>query len=333
VDLDVPTGASTDAGGGVVLRALRYDGAEPNPDDIAALQGLLVAYDLAVIGERDAGDDEARDLVTNPLTMREESSLLLVGDEPVGFVRLENDTTARDVYVDVWAPPGEHSVAALDLGIAHGLAVAQRVATTSGEGWTARAGTWMQDEEYAEAIARQGFSPVRRFHRMRVDASSPAIPAVAPPLPEGFEIVVPRDDEGYRAVCLVDNESFLDHWHFTPREYDEWWPLMTSESGYDPEGWWLLTVDGAPAAICLNDDSRADIGDGYVGVLGVRREFRGRGLATLLLQHAFVRDRDRGLKGTQLGVDSENWSGAVRLYEGVGMTAIRTVQGWALPLT
>ena len=316
----------------VVLRAVRYVDGAPHPEDVAAMQQVVVAHDLAVLGERDAGDDEARNMLLNPLAMRDETCLLLVGGEPVGFVWIEDDTTARDVYFDVWVPPGEHSAAALDLGIAHALAVAQRVAATSGDGWDVRTSSWLQDAEYAEALAARGLSPVRRFFRMRVDATSPLIPAVAPPLPEGVEIVVPRDEEGYRAVCLVDNESFLDHWHFTPREYDEWWPIMTSESGYDPEGWWLVTVDGEPAAICLNDDSRADLGDGYVGVLGVRREFRGRGLATLLLQHAFVRDRDRGLKGTQLGVDSENWSGAVALYERVGMTAVRTEQGWALPL-
>ena len=208
-----------------------------------------------------------------------------------------------------------------------------RVATTSGAGWFARSASWMQDEAHAAAVARHGFEPVRRFFRMRIDATSPAIPDVAPALPDGVEIVVPRDEDGFRDVCLVDNESFLDHWHVTPREYDEWWCLMTSESGYDPDGWWLLTVDGEPAAICLNDESRAHVGDGYVGVLGVRRAFRGRGLATLLLRHAFVRDRDRGRRGTQLGVDAENWSGAVRLCERVGMSATRTAQGWARPLT
>jgi ribosomal protein S18 acetylase RimI-like enzyme len=317
----------------VALRPFRYDGDEPHPGDVAAAQQLMIAYDLAILGERDAGDDEARALLTNPLTLRDESCLLVVGDEPVGFVWLENDVTARDVFVDVWVPPGPHRSAALELGVGHGLAVGHRIGSTSGTGWDVRAGNWLQDEDFAEALALHGFEQVRRFYRMRIDATSPVIPATAPALPDGVEIVVPRDEDGYRATCLVDNESFLDHWHFTPREYDEWWILMTAEPGYDPEAWWLVLVDGEPAAICLNDESRADLGDGYVGVLGVRRQFRGRGLATLLLQHAFVRDRDRGRRGTQLMVDAENWSGAVRLYERVGMTASQIVQGWAVSIT
>ena len=59
-----------------------------------------------------------------------------------------------------------------------------------------------------------------------------------------------------------------------------------------------------PAAVCLLDECRADLGDGYVRALGVRREFRGRGLAQLLLTRAFVYYRDRGRAGLQLGVDS-----------------------------
>jgi ribosomal protein S18 acetylase RimI-like enzyme len=108
--------------------------------------------------------------------------------------------------------------------------------------------------------------------------------------------------------------------------------MWESSPARDPDGWWLLTVDGVDAAICLLDESRADIGDGYVAVLGVRRQFRGRGLAQLLLRRAFVHYRDLGRAGTQLGVDAENLTGAVRLYEGVGMSAVRSVQGHALEL-
>jgi mycothiol synthase len=317
----------------VRLRPFRYDGDEPDAADVAVAQGIITAYDLALLGARSGGDAEALDELANPLTLRDESCLLLAGEQAVGFLVIECDSTARDIGLDLWVPPGELCLPAMHLGMAHGLAVAQRVASTSGAGWRVHTGSWLQDVAHAEVAEAHGFAPVRRFHLMRIDASSPAIPAVAPPLPDGVEISVPRDEAGYRAVCDVDNESFLDHWNFTPREYDEWWRLMTCESGYDPEGWWLLTVDGEPAAICLNDESHADRGDGYVGVLGVRRAFRGRGLATLLLQHAFVRDRDRGMKGTALMVDTESLTGAVRLYESVGMTDERTVQGWSQQLT
>jgi ribosomal protein S18 acetylase RimI-like enzyme len=64
----------------------------------------------------------------------------------------------------------------------------------------------------------------------------------------------------------------------------------------------------------------------------VRKEFRGQGLAQLLLRRAFVRYRDLGRAGTQLGVDSENGTGAVRVYEKVGMQVIRAIQGFSQPV-
>ncbi len=62
------------------------------------------------------------------------------------------------------------------------------------------------------------------------------------------------------------------------------------------------------------------------------REFRGRGLAQLLLRRSFVRYRDLGRAGTQLGVDAENGTGAVRVYESVGMRVTRAVQGFCAPI-
>jgi len=45
--------------------------------------------------------------------------------------------------------------------------------------------------------------------------------------------------------------------------------------------------------------------------------------ATVLLQHAFRDFRARGATRVGLGVDAENTTGAVRLYERVGMQVVR----------
>ena len=68
------------------------------------------------------------------------------------------------------------------------------------------------------------------------------------------------------------------------------------------------------------NESRLELGYAYVSILGVLREFRGRGLARLLLRTAFVQARDMGLAGTALHVDSQNPTGATALYRSVGMT-------------
>jgi GNAT superfamily N-acetyltransferase len=318
----------------LTTRPIRYADGLIDPDDLAVVTGLVTACDLAAIGELDSDDSDVEAMFERPTMDRDASFLALDGDEALGVVWIEDDTTARDTFIDVFAPPGPRARDVHGLGFTRGIEAARRHRDTAPEPgpWTARTGCWTTDTDYAASITAHGFAPSRCFHRMRIASSSPLVPEVAPPLPDGVEIVVSDDDETRRRICAVDNDSFSEHYNFVPREYDEWWAHFSAGSARDPAGWWLLTVDGEDAAICLLDDSRADLGDGYVVLLGVRAAFRGRGLAQLLLRRAFVHYRDLGRAGTQLGVDAENTTGAVRVYEGVGMTVTRTIQGYTLPL-
>ena len=75
--------------------------------------------------------------------------------------------------------------------------------------------------------------------------------------------------------------------------------------------------------VLLGDDSRSDAGVGYVRSLGVLKQARGLGIAKALLLNVFDDYRRRGRTALQLGVDSDNATGATRLYEGLGMKAVR----------
>jgi ribosomal protein S18 acetylase RimI-like enzyme len=175
-------------------------------------------------------------------------------------------------------------------------------------------------------------TPARRFYRMRIESGSELVPDVAPPLPDGVELVVRDDDETRRIVHRIDKISFSEHWGWADYPYDDWWEYWSARPSRDPEGWWVLTVDGEPAAICLLDESRASRNEGYVAVLGVLKEFRGRGLAQLLLRRAFVHYRDLGRTATLLGVDATNTTGAVALYEKVGMAPVLVMEAYELEL-
>ena len=62
---------------------------------------------------------------------------------------------------------------------------------------------------------------------------------------------------------------------------------------------------------------------GWVGILGVLREWRRRGIGRALLLHAFHEFKRRGLPRAGLGVDAESLTGANRLYESAGMHVVR----------
>jgi mycothiol synthase len=317
----------------ITLRPVRYGPANVHPDDLDTAARLYAAADTSALGAPEIGRGEIVELLMMPTADRATIGFLEHDGEPVGLIWAENDATANQTFLDVTVPPGPAGLAARDYALTLGMAAARRhQAIAGGRPWTLRSGHWLGNLEAAAVMEAHGFIAVRRFHRMRIDSASPAIPTVAPPLPDEVELVVASTEGDFHDVHLVDNDSFRDHWNFTPRPWDEWWEYFAASPTRDPEGWWLLRVAGEPAAILIMDESRADRNDGYVSILGVQRAFRGRGLAQLLLQRAFVRYRDMGRAGTQLSVDADNTTGAVRLYEKVGMAPVQTIQGWAVEL-
>jgi mycothiol synthase len=60
-------------------------------------------------------------------------------------------------------------------------------------------------------------------------------------------------------------------------------------------------------------------GYGWVGSIGTRRQWRGRGLGRVLLLAAFGEFYRRGERRIALAVDAGNETGATKLYESVGM--------------
>jgi ribosomal protein S18 acetylase RimI-like enzyme len=106
---------------------------------------------------------------------------------------------------------------------------------------------------------------------------------------------------------------------------------MTGAS-YDPT-LWFVAYDGdeiAGYALCKPQEG-GDPKLGWVDVLGVRRPWRRRGLALALLLHAFGEFRSRGHARVGLGVDTENTTGAVGLYEKAGMRPVRQFDAYEKP--
>jgi ribosomal protein S18 acetylase RimI-like enzyme len=166
--------------------------------------------------------------------------------------------------------------------------------------------------------------------RVRVD---PATPVAVPTLPAGVAIsVVGEDEERQRIVHSLLDEAFAEHWRHTNHPWEDWISHIRNR-GYDPSQWWLATVDGAPAGALVGNETLADVGAGYVSILGVLKAYRGLGLGRALLLTAFAEAARRGRTSVRLGVDTENGTGAPALYASVGMTPAETVDAYELPLS
>jgi ribosomal protein S18 acetylase RimI-like enzyme len=127
-------------------------------------------------------------------------------------------------------------------------------------------------------------------------------------------------------VYRADNEAFRDHFGFVEAPFEEGFArfkhFMTDYEGFDPT-LWFLAMDGRSAEIAgfslCRPNSYEDPDLGFVNVLGVRRPWRKRGLGLALLHHSFGEFYRRGKRKAGLGVDAENLTGALRLYEKAGM--------------
>jgi mycothiol synthase len=162
-------------------------------------------------------------------------------------------------------------------------------------------------------LTERGYREVRRFWEMTIALGDDP---PEPELPEGFRIEPFSADVAHEFHAALE-EAFADHWEFQPSSYEEWWERQTARPDHDPSLWFLVRAGHDVAAATRNDPERS--GGGWIGAIGVRPAWRGRGLAKALLVHSFREFHRRGQRRVGLGVDSENTTGATKLYEGVGM--------------
>jgi ribosomal protein S18 acetylase RimI-like enzyme len=186
-----------------------------------------------------------------------------------------------------------------------------------------------EGHELEQILEARGYRYWRSAFTMRIDFDEP--PA-APPLPDGFELRTYRDDDS-EVLRHALNDSFagLPFWHeVSPGNFREFY---LRQRGFDPS-LWLLAWDGDDlAGYVLGWPCRgADDTMGWIGNLGVRPQWRHRGLGGALLRNAFSVLCARGLRQVGLGVDAENPTGALGLYERAGMRRHQRQDNWVRDL-
>ena len=171
--------------------------------------------------------------------------------------------------------------------------------------------------ECRERLLARGFAVVRESHEMRIDlVDAPPAPA----WPPGIEPRPLRRERDEPAVYAADQEAFAEHFLFEAIPYEEWRRRMVDVAEFDPD-LWLVAWDGDEVAAYVAG-TVADDG-GTVGDLAVRRPWRRRGLGQALLTAELRGFARRGVTPVRLYVDAQNATGAVALYERVGMRVER----------
>ena len=284
---------------------------EPMREDAPAIAELLGAHSHLLYGERDLAPAQILDWFGMPgIWMR----LAEIEIGPVG-------------YADVSEEGGRWSIdlRALDGNAARALLGASR--EHAGGGALLRGYAPSVDEVAGEAYREAGFAIVRHSFQMRVELAAPPEP---PELPKGI-VVRPMLEGEEERIHAAHMSAFADHWEFHEQTYEQWRRWHRDREYFDAT-LWFLAIDGDEIAgfvLCAPHFS-GEPDFGWVELLGVRPAWRRRGLGEALLRHGFRALRARGFTRVGLGVDAENTTGAVRLYERVGMRPVRRSDTWEL---
>ena len=290
----------------------------PHTDELGDVLALMRAHDEAAWGNSDWTEDDLRDHWAK-LELDRDAWVVELDSSVAGYVDFERRPGGRMV-ADGYVHP---DFRARGVGSALAAAVerraAEEAATIEGRAYL-HYGALLADGAAARLFERRGYRSVRHQWRMVVDLE--VAPAAEPPA----EIVIGpyQHPDDARAVHAALEEAFQDHWENQPRPFEEWARRQFERPGFDP-ALWVVARDGDQiVAASLNDWKRH--GDwGWVGVLGVRRAWRRRGVANALLKRSFAEFFRRGERRVALQVDAQSPTGATRLYERAGMRVLYEV--------
>jgi mycothiol synthase len=281
----------------------------PTPADAEAIAAACNELSGRLYGVSDLGAEEVRYWLSIPdlgTAVAEEEG------ELVGYADFRRSDGPR-LEIDLRVAPRAwgHGVAAALLEAVEATAAGSRAHCVVSE----------RDEEGRSALEGRGYRLIRHSFIMETD-----LPAgfQQPDWPPGFAVRTYAGAADEQAVYECQQEAFSDHWEFRREPLEEWRQYTVERPSFDPGLWWLVEADGELAGFSLNDwHASGDRTFGWVGSLGVRKAWRRRGLALALLRHSFADFAARGASRVGLGVDAENTTGAVRLYERAGMRPVR----------
>jgi mycothiol synthase len=174
------------------------------------------------------------------------------------------------------------------------------------------------EERLMALFEDHGFKRARTFFRMVRD-SLEGIPDL--PMPQGIEVRAVEPGH-YRAIYAAMKEAFRDHWGTQPPS-EEGYEFWINDPLADPALWQVAWDGDQVAGMVLNfidhdENRRYDRSRGYTEDICVRRPWRRRGLAKALIARSLRVIADAGMAEAALGVDADNDSGALTLYEDLG---------------
>lgn len=310
---------------GLVFR--RFAGPADYPTMVELLRTCIKAYQLDSVADLDSMERTYRHLVNSDpdrdMIFAEVGGTLIAygrgwwDDEWSGtrtyafFVNLHPDWRGRGIGRAMlrWIEARLRDIAA-----GHPAGLAKTFQSGGGQG----------QAHWIRILEEEDYSPVRWGYEM-VRSLAEAI-AVCP-LPNGVEIRSVRELE-IPVIWRAAEEAFRDHWghgEWKDEQLAEWRESPT----FQPHLWQVAWDGNEVVGMVLNRFDEAENVEygrkrGYTETICVRRPWRGRGLARALITRSLHLWKDMGMAEAAHGVDSQNATGALQLYQSLGYKTVKS---------
>jgi mycothiol synthase len=182
-------------------------------------------------------------------------------------------------------------------------------------------------------LTELGYAPVRYFCAM-VRPNLDDVPDLA--LPDAVE-TRPVEPEHLRAIWEAEVEALKDHWGIMEQQEGDF-DLWLNDKWFQPHLWQVAWDGDQVVGMVRNyvdeaQNEKFSRKRGYTEYISVRRPWRGRGVAKALIARSFTVLKAQGMKEAALGVDTDNPSGALQLYKGMGFHETGRDANYRKPLT
>jgi len=302
-----------------------------NLEDVTALTDLLNEYWEVLIGIVKFTPDELKNIFSTPgFDMESSLQVILSPQEEIVACGLVLDLSNPPVHPNVYGCVRK-GFEGQGLGT-YVINWAEKRARQAIERCPdqARISMYLQTAPSHQAtvhlLEQQGLTTVRYSWIMMKDLGEVT---PQPAWPAGIQIQTFADFNQLETIIEAIDEAFEDHWGYVDRSGDaerihRFRHQIDNDDDFDPNLWMLAMEGDEIAGVSLCDPKLGtDRETGMVATLGVRRPWRRKGLGLALLHHTFGEFLNRGYKRVALGVDTQNLSGATRLYQKAGMQIAR----------
>lgn len=288
----------------------------PQPGDAEAIAKLVIAGDIADIGEPDYTLEDLRDewaardfdLATDAVVLEESGRI-------VGYA------TFRGPEVLIVVDPERR-------GQGFGTALRAWAEDRAREKGIETLGQYAGNRNAAarEHLTAAGYERVRSYWRMELELDGTE---VAPEPPKGFAIRPLDAAADAHTVYVVSDAAFSRNADFLPESEEHFNDEHLAAHNLRPELSVVAEREGQIAGFALVRDHGDKVA--YVDLLAVHPDSAGKGLGSALLRTAYAGASQAGFRSGRLGVASDN-PNAIRLYARAGMTQRWRVDSYTRPL-